>query len=126
MVQEDEGVGTKHLDRPLARYRRKTLRIRVVVVPAYAVETVALQDLIGHLEEVHAWGDASILKHAQLFQHPHLHNAQKRDTNPSSTERGAERDEQALRVQHSRDVQRHWQDILRILANYGNMHLPPA
>ena len=144
-AQQQRQSATDYADHGAARYRRKLCRIRVVVVPSYAIESVALQDLIGHLEECRAWQDPHILLHAQLFQqqnnlphHTDPNSAAAADAAvglpklsptgraaaaaPSSSSSSASQNQAA----HSRDVQKAWQDILRILANYGSMHLPPA
>jgi hypothetical protein len=116
-------------DGAAARYRRRGCRIRVVIIPNYPVESVLLQELIGHLEECRKWRNPKILLHAQLFQRPQTseddHSAAK-STTAGATEGSAgasARAKQAL-VVNARDVQRGWQDIKRVITNHGVLHTP--
>lgn len=99
------------------RIRRKGCRVKVVVIPAYAVMSVQLQDLIGHLEECHTRSDPRILLHSQLFQR-HLPGEGEKASHSSSAEPPV-----SVAV-HTQDVQKGWQDIARVIRNYGNMHNP--
>lgn len=145
VVLEDDsssisGRTASHSDRPQARYRKKVSRIKVVVVPNYAVESVLLQDLIGHLEECYSWDNPNILLHSQLFQRPQRqedrHQSHHGQHSPSerSPHRSASRHESPSRARHedkvalmvnTKDVQKGWQDITRIIKNHGSMHVPP-
>jgi hypothetical protein len=116
-------------DGAAARYRRRGCRIRVVIIPNYPVESVLLQELIGHLEECRKWRNPKILLYAQLFQRPQSseedHNAAK-STTAGATEGStavSARARQAL-VVNARDVQRGWQDIKRVITNHGVLHTP--
>jgi hypothetical protein len=116
-------------DGAAARYRRRGCRIRVVIIPNYPVESVLLQELIGHLDECRKWRNPKILLHAQLFQRPQSseedHNAAK-STTAGATEGStavSARARQAL-VVNARDVQRGWQDIKRVITNHGVLHTP--
>jgi hypothetical protein len=117
-------------DGAAARYRRRGCRIRVVIIPNYPVESVLLQELIGHLEECRKWRNPKILLHAQLFQRPQRaeddHSAGKSTSTAGATEGTAvasARARQAL-VVNARDVQRGWQDIKRVITNHGVLHTP--
>jgi hypothetical protein len=116
-------------DGAAARYRRRGCRIRVVIIPNYPIESVVLQELIGHLEECRKWRNPKILLHAQLFQRPQTseddHSAAK-STTGWATEGSAgvsARAKQAVLV-NARDVQRGWQDIKRVITNHGVLHTP--
>lgn len=128
------GRTASHADRPQARFRRKVSRVKVVVVPNYAVESVLLQDLIGHLEECYTWDNPSILLHSQLFQRPQHQEERlpagsarspQRNGKPSVDSPRRTRDEDKVPlIINVKDVQKGWQDILRIIKNHGNMHVP--
>jgi hypothetical protein len=127
------GLGDKE-----GRYRHRGCRLRVVVIPNYPVESVSLQDLVGHLEECHAWGNPEILLHSQLFASPSAEEgegsggaqggaagagAAGSGAGNSSPGTAAVRSQQAS-LMHDRDVQRGWQDIKRVITNHGTLHTP--
>jgi hypothetical protein len=125
-----------HADHAGARYRRKGRRIQVVIVPSYPVESVLLLDLVGHLQECRTWGDPSILLHSQLFLRPqqlvdHHHAATAPPApfaaplSPKSESATEPSSRKPIDVS-AKDVQKSWQDIRRIIANYGSHHLPPT
>eukprot|EP01032_Pedospumella_encystans_P019265 gene19265-21907_t len=99
------------------RIRRKGCRVKVVIIPAYAVLSVQLQDLIGHLEECHTRSDPRILLHSQLFQRHYPAGGQPLPSSSAS-------DAPIPVTVHTQDVQKGWQDIARVIRNYGNMHNP--
>jgi hypothetical protein len=116
------------------RYRHRGCRLRVVVIPSYPVESVSLQDLVGHLEECHVWGNPEILLHSQLFARPSAEEgeasggggqgaASSAAAGNSSPGTAAARAQQA-NLMHDRDVQRGWQDIKRVITNHGTLHTP--
>jgi hypothetical protein len=117
-------------DGAAARYRRRGCRIRVVIIPNYPVESVLLQELIGHLEECRKWRNPKILLHAQLFQRPQSSEEDHSAAKSTHTALAAEgstvasaRAKQAW-VVNARDVQRGWQDIKRVITNHGVLHTP--
>jgi hypothetical protein len=106
----------------------------VVIIPAYPVASVLVQDLIGHVEQCYFRSDPTILLHAQLFQRP----CSEEDGDVSATTAAAaapatgtaagpevgKGGQRTPVVVHSRDVQRAWQDIRRVITNHGNLHTP--
>lgn len=48
-------------------FRKKCYQIQIIIIPEYPVESVLLQDLIGHLEDAYIQKDPEIILHSQLF-----------------------------------------------------------
>ena len=88
--------------------RCKMVRLKVILIPAYPVESVLLQDLIAHLEESESRLNPELLLHSQLFLR------QERSVDAGGT------DEDTT----IREVQKDWQDIIRIIGNHGNLSVP--
>jgi hypothetical protein len=134
----DSDSGGAELGDKEGRYRHRGCRLRVVVIPNYPVESVSLQDLVGHLEECHAWGNPDILLHSQLFARPSAEEGEGSSGAQGGAAAGAgggsgvgnsspgtvaARSQQA-NLMHDRDVQRGWQDIKRVITNHGTLHTP--
>lgn len=60
------GPNSSTHDRGTLRHRERV--IRIVIVPHYPIMSVALQDLVGHLEEVFTHNDPRMLLHSHLFR----------------------------------------------------------